>query len=131
MLASGGFPKIKGDSCQLLPVDDAEEMLLALLDSPLGTLTLGSIRRLVLAVEQVVGGGRQGSSDTGNVVSQLEDGLIERLINHDGTHVEVVVGSSRAMNDDGASATGTILGQRVRVVPTCAVGAGMLLGCQR
>lgn len=102
-------------------------MLLALLDGPLGTLTLGSVWRFVLAVEQVVGRRRQRSSDTGNVVSHLEDSLVESFVDHDRTHVQVVVGSGRAVDDDGASATGTVLRESVGVVPTSAVRAGMLI----
>jgi hypothetical protein len=41
-----------------LPVDDAEQVLLALLDNPSAGFTCGSIWRGVLSVEEVVSSGR-------------------------------------------------------------------------
>lgn len=102
-------------------------MLLALLDNPLLALPCRAVWRLVLTVEQVVGRRWEGSSDPGNVVSHLEDGLAKALIDHDGTQVEVIVRSSRPMNNDGSSNTTAILSQGVRVIPSGAVGRRMPL----
>lgn len=104
-----------------LPVDDAEEMLLSRLDSPLRTLTLGAIRRLVLTVEQVVGGRWQRPAHSSDIVSDLEDGLIESLVNHHGAHVKIVILGCRTVNDDGASNTTAILSHGVRVIPAGSV----------
>lgn len=99
-------------------VDDAEEMLLARFDSPGGGFTRVAINCLVLAVEHVVNSCRERASETGNVPCHLEDSLGENLVDHDGTHVIVVVSSGRSVNDNRSSNTTTVLRQGVRVVPT-------------
>ena len=109
-----------------LPVDDTEKMLLSLLDGPLRALTCCAIRGLVLAVEQVVGRWWQGTSNSGDVVGHLENGLVEGLVNHDCAHIEVVVRSGRSMNDDRATATSTILRQGMGVIPSSSVGTRVL-----
>lgn len=45
----------------------------------------------------------------------------EGIVNHHGTHVNVIVGSGRSMDDHGTADTVTVLGQRVRVIPASAV----------
>jgi len=108
-----------------LPVDDTEQVLLALLHNPTCAFTSASIRRLVLSIEHVVGGWGQGSSDSGNVIGHLEDSLAESLVNHDGAHIIIVVCCGRSVDDDGASDTTSILSQGVRVIPTSSISRGV------
>lgn len=45
----------------------------------------------------------------------------ESIVNHDSSHIIVIVGSRRPMNDHRATDTICILGKGVRVIPTSSV----------
>jgi hypothetical protein len=49
----------------------------------------------------------------------------EQVINHDGAGINIVVGSSRAVDDHGTSDTVTVLSEHVRVVPASSILAGL------
>ena len=47
--------------------------------------------------------------------------MYSQVVNHDSSHVDIVVGSGRAIDDDRASNTITVLSEVVRVVPRSTV----------
>ena len=53
----------------------------------------------------------------------------EQIINHDGTGINIVVGSGRTVDDHGSSDTITVLGENVRVVPAGSVLVGLERVC--
>ena len=105
-------------------VDDAEQMLLARLNGPQSVFALAEIWEGVGAVEHVVPGTSGtgvsntcvlgGSADSSAVVSK-------EIVDHDSAHVDIVVGSCRAVDDHGTTDTITKLGGYVRVVPASSV----------
>lgn len=105
-----------------IPVDDSEQMLLTLLDSPPGALASSISSVSVFTVQEVVGRCWERTSESSNIVGHLEDSATENLVNHDGTHVEIIVFSRGSVNDDRSSDATTILGKSVGVIPTSSIG---------
>lgn len=83
-------------------------MLLARLEVPTGRFTGGGVEVGVLSVEEIVGR-CQGTSGSGVVGSEVEDGVGELLINHDRAEIVVVVSSSRTVDDNRTTNTTAIL----------------------
>ena len=116
--------EVNGEHVLSSRVDDAEEMLLAGLDGPQSVLALAEIWEGVGTIEQVIPrAGGTGVSNTGVLSCSGDSSGVgtEDIVDHDRTHVDIVVGSGRAVNDHGSTDTITKLGHDVRVVPASSV----------
>ena len=101
--------KVKGVHVLDGGVDEPESMLLAGLELPESVLASAGtvLRSNVVTVEKVVGG--WGSTKVSNTISLLESGDAKCIMNHDCTHVQVIVRRCRTEDDDWATNTLTVL----------------------
>lgn len=110
--------KVKGVHILDGSVDESESMLLAGLELPESVLASACtvLRSNVVTVEKVVGG--WGSTKVSNTVSLLESGDAKRIVNHDRTHVQVIVRCGRTVDDDWATNTLAVLSEKMAVIPS-------------
>ena len=50
------------------------------------------------------------------------NGVVELLVDHDSTHVEVIVGSRRTVDNDRTTDTSAVLSDGMGVIPTSTIG---------
>lgn len=111
-------------------VDEAEEMLLAGLDLPQSVLTTAEVGEGVVAVKHVVpcaARSEVGDARVGLGSSHGLGAVAKEIVDHDSAHIDIVVGSSGAVDDHGTADTITILRKSVGMVPARSV----LLGQER
>jgi hypothetical protein len=109
-------------------VDETESVLLASLNTPKSVLATRQIWESVVAVEHVVPGVVRTEVSNAVILRSSSENLssiAEEVVNHDSTGINVVVCSSRAVNDHRTADTITKLAESVGVVPTGAVLAGL------
>jgi hypothetical protein len=59
-----------------------------------------------------------------SILNNLEEGLIVPILKHDRRDLKIIIGRSRAMYDDRANYTVTVLTREMRMIPRCAILGG-------